>query len=471
MADNTSMQHTQHAAGISLLEFTQAISRHINANESLKNLWVIAELGDFRFHGIHAYGQLIEKDAAGNTVARINATIWHDSLTRIKEKFNKATGQDIKPGMKLMLRVSAAHSPAYGLSANISDVDPAYTLGDMERLRREILMRLKQEGVFDLNRKLEISVAPQRIAVISSQGAAGYDDFINQLSLSGFTFYPLLYQASMQGERTVPTILEALDRIEMAPDFWDCVVIIRGGGATSDLNSFDNYDLARRVATYPIPVIVGIGHERDNTVLDYVANTRCKTPTAVAAFLIDRLARAELRAADLMRAVAERTQNLLTLERQRLAYAAAMLPVAAPSRLQTERHRLATLSAELQRNAACHVRTANSHLGEITTSLASAAASHLSRQHSMLDSLPALLRQLSSQRLDTEKRRLDSDRRLIDVLNPEATMRRGYSITRVNGKAIHAISDVAEGDMIETMLPDGSILSEVEARRPTKDIQ
>ena len=471
MAENIQPDSLSRADGMTLFEFTRAISSHVNSCQLLQNRWVIAEITDFRMHGPHAYGQLIEKDDSGRTIARINATIWDNNLKRINLKFRLATNSAIKQGMKLMLRVSATHSPAYGLSANISDIDPAYTLGDMERLRREILERLKQEGVFDLNRKLEISVAPQRIAVISSQGAAGYDDFINQLALSGFTFYPLLYQASMQGERTVPTVLEALDRIEMAPDFWDCVVIIRGGGATSDLNSFDNYDLARRVATYPIPVIVGIGHERVNTVLDYVANTRCKTPTAVAAFLIDCLARAELRAADLMRTVAERTQNLLTLERQRLAYAAAMLPVAAPSRLQTERHRLATLSAELQRNAACHVRTANSHLGEITTSLASAAASHLSRQHSMLDSLPALLRQLSSQRLDTEKRRLDSDRRLIDVLNPEATMRRGYSITRVNGKAIHAISDVAEGDMIETMLPDGSILSEVEARRPTKDIQ
>ena len=444
MAENIQPDSLSRADGMTLFEFTRAISSHVNSCQLLQNRWVIAEITDFRMHGPHAYGQLIEKDDSGRTIARINATIWDNNLKRINLKFRLATNSAIKQGMKLMLRVSATHSPAYGLSANISDIDPACTLGDM---------------------------ALQRTAVISSQGAAGYDDFINQLALSGFTFYPLLYQASMQGERTVPTVLEALDRIEMAPDFWDCVVIIRGGGATSDLNSFDNYDLARRVATYPIPVIVGIGHERDNTVLDYVANTRCKTPTAVAAFLIDCLARAELRAADLMRTVAERTQNLLTLERQRLAYAAAMLPVVAPSRLQTERHRLATLSAELQRNAACHVRTANSHLGEITTSLASAAASHLSRQHSMLDSLPALLRQLSSQRLDTEKRRLDSDRRLIDVLNPEATMRRGYSITRVNGKAIHAISDVAEGDMIETMLPDGSILSEVEARRPTKDIQ
>ncbi|MDE6806268.1 MAG: exodeoxyribonuclease VII large subunit, partial [Muribaculaceae bacterium] len=148
---------------------------------------------------------------------------------------------------------------------------------------------LRREGVYDANKSVPLPAAPQRIAVISAAGAAGYGDFTDQLASAGYAFYPLLFQANMQGDRTVPTILHALDLIEVTEDFWDCVVIIRGGGATSDLNSFDNLQLARRVATFPLPIIVGIGHERDNTVLDYIANTRCKTPTAVAAFLNDRL--------------------------------------------------------------------------------------------------------------------------------------------------------------------------------------
>ncbi len=445
---------------ITLTAFTQAISRHINLNPELTNVWVIAELSDFRMHGPHAYGQLIEKDAGGRTVAKIQATIWGNVLTRIRNEFIAATGRDIATGMKLMLRVSASHSPAYGLSANISGIDPSYTLGDLERLRREILQRLQQEGILEANKRIPLPAAPQKIAIISAAGAAGYGDFINQITHSGFAFYPLLYQAAMQGDRTAPTVIKALDSIEMAPDFWDCVIIIRGGGATSDLNGFDNLELARRVALCPIPVIVGIGHERDNTVLDYIANTRCKTPTAVAAFLIDRLQGAENYAEDLARRIIERTQTVLSAEQRRIAHAAAMLPMIAPQRIGVEKHRLEMLQNSVGRLASAGISAADHRLAELGARISSGSSALISRRRAQLDAVPDTMAAAVANLMRLSHNRLESIERLIDVLSPVATLRRGYSITRVDGKAIRSAADVRPGTLIETTLPDGTINSQ-----------
>ncbi|MDE5663773.1 MAG: exodeoxyribonuclease VII large subunit [Muribaculaceae bacterium] len=454
---------------LSLLAFTQAISRHVNSNPSLQQQWVVAELADFRMHGLHAYGQLLEKDAAGRTVARIQATIWGSDLTVIREKFEKATGRQMATGMKLLLRLTATHNPIYGLSANISDVDPSYTLGDMERLRREILERLHKEGVLEANRRLSLSPAPQRIAVISAEGAAGYGDFINQLSASGFAIYPRLFSASMQGERTVPTVMAALDSVERTMKHWDCVVIIRGGGATSDLNAFDNYDLARRVALFPLPVIVGIGHERDNTVLDYIAHTRCKTPTAVAAFITDRLQRAEDYAAELTRHITDHTRSVISSEQQRLAHLAAMLPVLAPGRITAEQHRMERLSATLSRAAQAGISRANTLLADLASRIARSSATLIASQRTRLESIPPLLHRSASQRNLRETERLESLSRLISVLSPDATLSRGYSITRVDGKAVRSAAELPPGAIIETTLSDGKIQSEVKSKSAFKN--
>lgn len=444
---------------LTLLQFTSAISRHVNSNPQLHRQWVIAELSDFRMHGPHAYGQLIEKDSSGRTVAKIQATIWGSVLRPIMDKFRLATGHNMVTGMKVLLELTATHSELYGLSANVSDIDPSYSLGDMERLRREILDQLQKEGIYDANRAIPLPDAPQRIAVVSAAGAAGYGDFTDQLNNSGYVFYPLLYPANMQGDRTVPSVLHALDLIEEFEDFWDCVVIIRGGGATSDLNSFDNLELARRVATFPLPVIVGIGHERDNTVLDYIANTRCKTPTAVAAFLIDRLNRAETHAEELMRTVAERTGMFLNIESRRLSQTAAMIPVLAPARIRTESHRLDMARNTIAHTAMSRVNKENIRLTELAGALASNSSTAISRSRVLLDSIPALIDRNVGQRLLIERNRIDSTGKLIDILSPDATLRRGYSITRVNGKALRSVAGIPEGTILETRLSDGTILS------------
>ncbi|MDE6326694.1 MAG: exodeoxyribonuclease VII large subunit, partial [Duncaniella sp.] len=250
---------------MTLAEFNGRITALFAAAPHLRNVWVTAELSDVRHNPSgHCYLELIQKDpATGSTVARMRATIWSSTFARLSGEFFAVTGQRFADGIKVMVCLTASYHPNYGLSGNITDINPDYTMGDLLRLRREILRRLQAEGVLELNRQLEWPDVPLRIAVISAQGAAGYGDFIHQLytSPARLRFTTRLFPASMQGDNTAPSIIAALEAIACDSEPWDGVVIIRGGGATSDLVAFDNYDLAANIAQFPLPVIIGIGHE------------------------------------------------------------------------------------------------------------------------------------------------------------------------------------------------------------------
>ena len=404
-------------AGITLSSLQQLIANSIRMTPGVQNVWVRAEFSDLRMAGGHCYMELVEKDDNGGTRAKLRAMIWSGTLRIIRQKFFAETGRDLASGLKVLVRGSAAHHPLYGLSFNISDIDPKYTMGDMERLRREILERLAREGLIDRNKRLPVPPAPQRIAIISAEGAAGYGDFINQLKHNpdGFAVYTGLFPAVMQGERTVPTVLEALGKVAFTADMWDAVVIIRGGGATTDLNSFDNYELARAVATFPLPVIVGIGHERDRTVLDEIACVRCKTPTAVAEYIVGALRDAYSHMADTVRRIAR--------------YAA--------DAIKGEYLRLANLGQAIPARAHNSVMRQNLIIDRIAMRLKGAAAGALQRQQARVTQAENLLR----------------------VLSPDNTLRRGYSITRVNGHAVTDPSQVKTGDEIVTTLASGIISS------------
>ena len=255
--------------------------------------WVEAELSECRERGGHCYMELIEKDEQTNTpVARASAKCWRQTWQVLQPHFERVTGQPLHAGLKVLLRVYAQYHEAYGFSWIVTDIDPTYTIGDMARKRQEIIRQLKEEGVFDLQRELRIPLFAQRIAVISAAGAAGYGDFCRQLEDNeyGFRFEVTLFPAIMQGEQVEKSIIAALNNIyEQGQKSYDCVVIIRGGGATADLSGFDTLALAENVAQFPLPIITGIGHDRDESILDMVSNTRVKTPTAAAALLIDNL--------------------------------------------------------------------------------------------------------------------------------------------------------------------------------------
>lgn len=429
---------SQAPSTMSLAEYTAVIG---NAIRTIPGAWVKAELSDVRTSGGHWYMELIEKNEAGQTVAKLRANIWASRAMYIRRKFFGATQHDIATGLKVMVYGAATHHPVYGLSFNINDIDPSYTLGDMERLRREILHKLQKEGVIENNKLIALSPAPQRIAVISAEGAAGYGDFINHLigNAEGFQFYPFLFPAVMQGERTSESVRDALDSIEATINLWDCVVIIRGGGATTDLNGFDEYELARRVATFPLPVVVGIGHERDRTVLDEIAHTRMKTPTAVATFFIDKVREAYV-------AVGQRVQWITRYAEERVI---------------GERRHLDSLEALIPAVAQARLVAANARLEREMTRIPVLVESRIAAANARIDSVGKLLGVSADNVIKRAVAKLDSLSSLIGVLSPQNTLRRGYSITRINGHSVTNAAELRNGDIIETELKDGSVRSEV----------
>ena len=325
---------------LSLLELNALVRRSLE--QCLPDeYWIQAELSDVRSNTTgHCYLEFVQKDPrSNNLVAKARGMIWSNIYRLLKPYFEETTGQLFASGIKVLVKVTVQFHELYGYSLTVLDIDPAYTLGDMARRRREILMQLEEEGVLTLNKELEMPVLPQRIAVISSATAAGYGDFCHQLqhNSGGFFFYTELFPALMQGNQVEESVLAALDRINDRVNEFDVVVIIRGGGATSDLSGFDTYLLAAACAQFPLPVITGIGHERDDTILDMVAHTRMKTPTAVAEFLIGRMDAAAEELEDLQQEVSELASTILLKQKNFLQLLGARLPVIVTNRIERNR--------------------------------------------------------------------------------------------------------------------------------------
>ena len=424
---------------ITLLEYNRRINRLMQQAE-VQRCWIVAETSDVMVRGGHCYLELVQKDPATNrTIAKTRAIIWANRFAELRYRFEKETGQAFGNGLNVMVNVSANFHEQFGFSLLINEINPSYTLGDMARLRLEILARLKKEGIIDMNKELEIPILVQRIAVISTPAAAGYGDFINQLehNSSGIKFYPCLFEAMMQGEKTVPTVIAALERIYEHIDLFDCVVIIRGGGSTSDLNSFDNYDLAANVAQFPLPVVCGIGHDRDNTVLDSIAAVRVKTPTAAAEWLVERAEQALLRVKQMRDEVVGTANQLLTDARRQLDFNTSSIPLLAENVVVRHRSRLNKFAAYIPSTAlgrvASMIKTLDHYGDKVATS--------------------------SRQRIAAENQRLAALAKQVELLSPERVLKRGYSLTMKGGKAVTDASLLKEGDVITTLLANGNINS------------
>lgn len=408
-----------------------------------KSYWVEAEISELRENGGHCYLELIEKDKRYNTpIAKASARCWRQTWGMVKPYFENTTGQQLRAGMKVLMEVYAQFHEAYGFSWIISDIDPNYTLGDMARKRQEIIKRLKEEGVFDLNKQLDLPLFSQRIAVISSKSAAGYGDFANQLygNQYGYYFEAELFAATMQGEDVERSIIKALNAINDRCDDFDCVVIIRGGGATSDMSGFDALELAENVANFPLPIITGIGHDRDECILDMVSHTRVKTPTAAAALLIDNLHTAERRIDDARQRIANLTSRKMEVEKLRLSRLAERLPALFGSVKDKQEARLDILQERLFRLAEIRLSNCENIVGQLEKKI-SLTAEHL---------------------LMVEKHRLELLDGRAQNLDPQLLLRRGYSITLVGGKALRDPSQVKQGDKIETRLEKGTIISTID---------
>ena len=404
--------------------------------------WVRAEMSDVRTNASsgHCYLEFIEKNPiTGQLVARARGSIWAKTFRMLKPYFEMETGQLFASGLKVLVKVSVEFHELYGYSLTVLDIDPAYTLGDMLRKRMEIIRQLKEEGVFTLNKELPFPVLPKRIAVITSPTAAGYEDFLNQLAnnKAGYPFYPKLFPALMQGERTEESVIAALDRIYHHIDCFDVVVIIRGGGSTSDLNSFDSYLLAANCAQFPLPVITGIGHERDDTILDMVAHTRMKTPTAVAEFLIGRMDAAAEELEDLQQEVSELASTILLKQKNFLQLLGARLPVIVTNRIERNR----------------------SFLQMAGNKLPASASAMLLRRRSTLESLQMQLQNRAALRLAEGTRFIQLTEQFIKMASPDYVLKRGYSLSLKDGKIIKHATDLNPGDELVTQFADGDVKS------------
>ena len=380
--------------------------------------WVEAELSECRENSGHCYMELIEKDEHSNTpVARASAKCWRQTWQMVKPYFERTTGQPLRAGMKVLVKVYAQFHEAYGFSWIISDIDPTYTLGDMARKRQEIIRQLKEEGIFDLQRELCIPTFAKRIAVISAQNAAGYGDFCRQLEDNdySFRFEVTLFPAVMQGEQVEQSVINALNSIYERIHDYDVVCILRGGGATADLSGFDTLALAENVAQFPLPIITGIGHDRDESILDMVANTKVKTPTAAAALLIDNLLRILERLDDASQRISNAVNQRISSQKIKIASMTSLIPTLTLRMVGDQRHRIDTIG----------------------------------------NRLPIAI----ERRLTTQKHLLESLSIKLQGFDPQLLLSRGYSITLKDGRAVRDPKQLKPGDEIETRLEKGIITS------------
>lgn len=450
-----------------------------------KGVWVVGEISELKENrNGHCYLELIEKQGT-EIIARSRATIWSYTYRMLKPYFETTTHQFFTSGIKILVQVSVEFHSAFGLSLNVKDIDPVYTVGDMAMQRREIVERLKAEGVFEMNKELQLPLVPQKIAVISSATAAGYQDFINQLENNkpGFRFYTKLFQATMQGAETVPSIMAALERIFQHEDFFDAVVIIRGGGATADLSSFDNYDLAYFITQFPLPVITGIGHEKDDTIVDLVAHTRLKTPTAVAEFFIagveryfDRLLELESEIVRLTRETLDEKQT--TLERVAVALNQSVTRFIGDRQVELTRsgnqmhrmvgqftfkkeHRLGKMKHQMRSSVLLWFSFHQNQIGKKRTAVKHAIKDSLLKKNSDLTHFKDMLIAKSGRRILKERERIHYNENTARLIDPVNVLKRGYSITFSNGKLIKAAGQLNVNDELETRFATGNVKSKI----------
>ena len=451
-------------------------------------IWVIAEISEMTVNRSgHCYLDLVETGQGTDTViARCRATIWSYTFRMLKPYFETTTGQVFTEGLKVLLQAKVEYHEVYGFSLNIRDIDPVYTLGDMARQRREIIRRLEEDGVLEMNRELELPLVPQRIAVISSPTAAGLQDFLDQLHNNPhkFVFYTKLFPAVMQGGEAPRSIINALDLIYEYEDLFDAVVIIRGGGAQLDLVCFDQYELAFHVAQFPLPVITGIGHEKDDTVIDLVAHTRMKTPTAVAEFLISGALRFSQELKELEKHFTELVTDQLEDNKVRLNDAADQLNQLVNQMIVAQQNRLNIARIQLANRSEAFLKNQQSELKQLTIGAKNRTNRFVSRQNQLLDQsgnklkfvfrenvlksknlinqFQHLVKIRAMDQIRIEKKNLISIQEKLRLVDPQNILKRGYSLTMMNGKIVKSVNQVSKGDLLETRLSDGKVESKVE---------
>jgi exodeoxyribonuclease VII large subunit len=425
--------------------------------------WVVAEISELKLnYSGHCYLELIEKQPGETSVkARIRAVIWSNRYSFIKSFFESSTGESIREGFKVLVKVKIEYHQLYGLSLVITDIDPAYTIGEMAAKRQAIIRRLEEEGVFGMNKELDLPLVPQRIAIISSRNAAGYADFINQLTGNSYryAFHTALFDTVMQGIETEQSVISALDRIASNLHLFDLVVIIRGGGSQTDLSWFDNYNIAYHVTQFPLPVITGIGHDKDLSVTDMVACRSLKTPTAVADFIIDHVSETENHLLEISIEIKEMSLEILEEYKNRIDKT--KNTIAPLSRIL-----ITELGKTLAEKAVFILNTGKEKtfkagiiLANRESRLVSSARTSLAGRKNLIEASGIRMISGISGLIKREEQKLTGFSDTLSILNPANVMKRGYTITSLNGRIVRSAYEITEGILIKTDFSDGSITS------------
>lgn len=427
-------------------------------------VWLVAEVAELNQNrNGHCYLELIEKCEQGNSViARCRATIWAHSFRIIRSYFESVTRQQLTAGIKILINVTVEFHEVYGLSLNIKDIDPVYTLGDLAQKRQQIIDQLKSDGIFEMNQELVFPDVPKRIAIISSPTAAGYGDFVDQLENNayGFKFQHKLYAAQMQGENAAGSIISALELVYVHEEVYDVVVIIRGGGAQADLFCFDNYELAANITQFPLPVVTGIGHDRDETIVDLVANRACKTPTAVATLLVDCFLERAAEIGATNERLKDLCEGLFRNENSLLKEQAARLQLRTNQLLNHQRANLIEKRLLLKQSAEGMIGRKRLVVEQHQKS-AKDTLKLLLEEKEQLEVLRKRTEETIFGAMSKERERLKMLEHTCRLLDPKNILKRGYSLTYLDGVLVKSTNDLKKDDVIVTHLGDGTIESTI----------
>ncbi len=433
---------SQNIPSISLLELNQLIKEKL-ADAFPTSVWVRAEISEFRENANgHCYLELIDKEDKNDRIAaKMKAMIWSSTYKMLKLYFESTTGETLGAGLRILAACSVEFHEVYGISLVLHDIDPTFTLGEMAIRRLQLLKQLEVEGMLNMNKQLPFAMVPQRIAVISSATAAGYGDFLDQLhaNRSGYVFYVRLFPAVMQGEQTERSVIAALDAVFAEAKHFDVVVILRGGGAVADLSSFDRYLLALHCVQFPLPVLTGIGHLRDDTLIDHVAYASLKTPTAVAEFLIDKI---------------DQAHQLLLQAADKLAKGAISIHEAKALQLQNIVREFPSML--LGRTAVQKIE-----LSRKLSVLQRIAMQQVSNRQQMLNRTRGLVQSVVNKQLSTCHHALQLMENQLTYANPLSILEKGYCLASLNGKRIYSRNSIQQDDVLEIGFHDGTVTTKV----------
>ncbi len=449
---------------ISLLELQQNIQNAIRQNLDI-HYWIVAEISELNvnYKG-HCYLSLVEKSKSSDQVkAKARAVIWASRFRMLNAYFRTSSGDDLKAGIKVMVKVTVDYHELYGLSLQIIDIDPAYTLGDIEAKRREIIQQLEDAGIMEMNKTLEFPMLVQDIAIISSDTAAGFGDFVSQMETNSkhYDYRLHLFKAAMQGVDTEKTVIKALDDIYQSDIDFDVVVIIRGGGSRTDLAAFDNFEIAANIAQFPIPVLSGIGHERDASVVDLVAFQHLKTPTAVAEYILEITEGIEDSLDYELDQLLNATRNYLEESDDKLNQLNSSFIPTVKSALNNQTAKLNILTQSIHKSTRYALSSKASKIYQLEYQLKSQPHNYFRSEKDKLQQFQTKLKQTSNQNINTNRNQLDKLEQLVLSNDPKRLLEKGYSITTQSGKRIDSKESIQKGDRLKTWFKDGTIESEV----------